>query len=50
MGFQAGYCPESEKYFKEALSIPVYSGFSGSQQAHVIQTLKSIFLNNDLEI
>lgn len=44
MGFQAGYCSESEKYFKEALSVPVYSGFSGSQQAYVIQTLKSIFL------
>jgi UDP-4-amino-4,6-dideoxy-N-acetyl-beta-L-altrosamine transaminase len=43
MGFPAGYCPESEKYHQEALSIPIYFGLSDSQQAHVIQTIKSIF-------
>src|SRR5262249_47362562 len=26
MGFRAGYCPEAEKYHKEAISLPMFAG------------------------
>ncbi len=39
MGFKVGYCPESEAYFKQALSIPMYPALSESEQGKVIQVL-----------
>ncbi|MDP3467537.1 MAG: UDP-4-amino-4,6-dideoxy-N-acetyl-beta-L-altrosamine transaminase [Daejeonella sp.] len=43
MGFQIGYCEEAEKYFKSAISIPVFSSLTNDQQSKVIEVLKSIF-------
>jgi UDP-4-amino-4,6-dideoxy-N-acetyl-beta-L-altrosamine transaminase len=43
MGFQIGYCEEAEKYFKSAISIPVFSSFTNDQQSKVIEVLKNIF-------
>lgn len=41
-GFQPGYCPEAECYFKEALSIPLYAGLTEQDQNHVINTLTQV--------
>lgn len=40
-GFKEGYCPESEKYFREAISIPVYPNLGEEQYAHVVRTLRT---------
>lgn len=39
MGFKAGYCPEAEKYYTEALSLPMFPGLTAAQQDQVIQVL-----------
>jgi UDP-4-amino-4,6-dideoxy-N-acetyl-beta-L-altrosamine transaminase len=39
MGFTAGYCPEAERYFAQAISIPIYPGLTISQQNSVFRTL-----------
>jgi UDP-4-amino-4,6-dideoxy-N-acetyl-beta-L-altrosamine transaminase len=43
-GFKAGYCPEAEAYYAEALSLPMYAALTNEQQNHVVQTLKSILI------
>lgn len=40
MGFAAGYCPEAEKYFEQAISIPLYPGLTTEQQDYVVRTLR----------
>jgi UDP-4-amino-4,6-dideoxy-N-acetyl-beta-L-altrosamine transaminase len=40
IGFDKGYCPESEAYFREALSIPIYTSLTDSDQTRVIDALK----------
>ena len=42
LGFEIGYCPESEKYFQEALSIPMYPSMTDDQQSKVISVLKDV--------
>ena len=44
MGFEAGYCLESEGYHREALSIPIYPTLTQEEQDHVINTLKKIIV------
>ena len=39
MGFQEGYCPEAEKYFRECLSLPMYFGLTNEDQQFVVKTL-----------
>lgn len=39
MGFHAGYCPEAEQYYSEAISLPMYPGLTEEQQRHVVQAL-----------
>lgn len=39
MGFDAGYCPESELYHKETISLPMFSTLSDAAQDTVIATL-----------
>jgi len=39
MGFPIGYCPEAEKYFTSALSIPLYPGLTFDQQDSVIGSI-----------
>ena len=39
MGFKAGYCPEAEKYYQQALSIPMYPTMTDAEQAKVICVL-----------
>jgi UDP-4-amino-4,6-dideoxy-N-acetyl-beta-L-altrosamine transaminase len=39
MGFEPGYCPQAERYFAEALSLPLYPGLTLAQQDFVLATL-----------
>jgi len=41
MGFRPGYCPEAERYHKEALSIPIYATLSARQQEQVVYALRA---------
>lgn len=40
MGFNAGYCPESEHYFSEAITLPLYPGMSDSDQEQVVNAIR----------
>ena len=42
MGFKSGYCPEAEKYFQTAISLPIYSKLSEFQQDKVIYTVRRL--------
>lgn len=42
MGFNPGYCSEAERYFQEALSIPMYPTMTAEQQEEVIATLRAV--------
>ncbi len=42
MGFASGQFPEAEKYYKEAISIPLFSVMTEGQQDTVCSTLKTI--------
>jgi len=43
MGFKVGHCPEAEQYFKETLSIPIFSALTNEQQVKVIHCLDESF-------
>ncbi|WP_022954977.1 UDP-4-amino-4,6-dideoxy-N-acetyl-beta-L-altrosamine transaminase [Perlucidibaca piscinae] len=40
LGFRAGDFPESERYYKEAISLPMYQGLTEADQDTVIRTLR----------
>jgi UDP-4-amino-4,6-dideoxy-N-acetyl-beta-L-altrosamine transaminase len=42
MGFNAGYCPEAERYYKEVLSIPIYPTLTARDQDKVINVLVQV--------
>lgn len=42
LGFNPGYCLEAEKYYGEAISLPIYSEFTEVEQKLVAETLKKI--------
>lgn len=42
MGFSDGDFPESERYYREAISLPMYHGMTEEQQDLVVQTLADI--------
>ena len=44
MGFKAGYCPEAEQYYQQAISIPMFAGLSDVEQEKVIQVLKDLLV------
>lgn len=39
LGFKAGYCPEAEQYYAEAISLPMYPGLTEAQQDEVVAAL-----------
>ena len=47
LGFRRNYCPESERYFREAISLPIYSNLSQEQQEQVISILKNTLQSKD---
>jgi len=42
LGFEAGHCPEAERYYSEAISLPMFAGLTEDQQDRVFRTLKNI--------
>jgi UDP-4-amino-4,6-dideoxy-N-acetyl-beta-L-altrosamine transaminase len=42
MGFTAGYCPQAEQYYAEAISLPLYPGLTEAQQDHVVATIREV--------
>jgi len=42
MGFKVGYCEEAERYYSEAISLPMFSNLTIPQQDHVIESLKKV--------
>jgi UDP-4-amino-4,6-dideoxy-N-acetyl-beta-L-altrosamine transaminase len=40
LGFKAGYCPEAERYYAEAISLPMYPGLTELQQDRVIDVMR----------
>jgi dTDP-4-amino-4,6-dideoxygalactose transaminase len=40
MGFEKGYCPEAESFFKSAISIPIYPSLTDSQQEFAIERIR----------
>ena len=39
LGFKSGYCPESERYYAEAISLPMYPGLTEVEQDRVVGAL-----------
>jgi len=39
IGFKTGYCPEAERYYSEAISLPMYQAMSEDQQDKVVAAL-----------
>jgi UDP-4-amino-4,6-dideoxy-N-acetyl-beta-L-altrosamine transaminase len=48
LGFKAGYCPEAEKYYAEAISLPMYPGLTEQQQDRVVATLDSVLAEGSI--
>ena len=44
LGFQPGYCKEAEKYYSEAISLPIYPGLSIKQQNEVASCISKVLL------
>ncbi len=42
LGFERGYCPTAECYFREALSIPLYPGLSQEAQDRTVEMLAEV--------
>ena len=40
IGFNVGYCRQAEKYYSEAISIPLYPGLTVAQQDQVVAVLR----------
>jgi len=41
MDFKAGHCPEAERYYAEAISLPMYPGLTDRQQDRVVSALRA---------
>ena len=39
LGFRAAHCPEAERYYAEAISLPMYPGLNEEQQHQVVHAL-----------
>ena len=39
LGFSRGYCPEAERYYARALSLPIFPGLSDADQDVVVRAL-----------
>ena len=46
MGFRVGDFPESEKYYSEAISLPMFPNLSEEDQDKVVKVLSSIVLKS----
>lgn len=46
LGFTEGHCPEAERYYAEAISIPLFAGLTDQQQIEIVETLGSVLLSS----
>jgi UDP-4-amino-4,6-dideoxy-N-acetyl-beta-L-altrosamine transaminase len=46
MGFEAGYCPQAELYYKETISLPMFPSLSDVAQDTVISALRNALTAN----
>ena len=42
LGFSKGYCPNAEKYYSRAISLPMFSGLTDEEQDWVVMQLIKI--------
>lgn len=42
IGFKSGLCPESEKYFKETMTLPLYPGLKYSDQLRIFKLINAV--------
>ncbi|MEJ7775860.1 MAG: UDP-4-amino-4,6-dideoxy-N-acetyl-beta-L-altrosamine transaminase [Sphingomicrobium sp.] len=42
LGFRPGHCPEAERYYAEAISIPLYYGLSEANQDRVVEAVRQV--------
>jgi dTDP-4-amino-4,6-dideoxygalactose transaminase len=42
LGFKLGYCPEGERYYAEAISLPMYPGLTDEQHENVVNNLRKV--------
>ena len=42
LGFKKGLCAEAERYYAEAITLPLYYGLKDGEQDRVVKTLKKI--------
>jgi dTDP-4-amino-4,6-dideoxygalactose transaminase len=42
MGFKAGDFPEAERYYSEAISLPIYPTLTEENQVKVVEALRAI--------
>ncbi|WP_333609573.1 UDP-4-amino-4,6-dideoxy-N-acetyl-beta-L-altrosamine transaminase [Arsukibacterium sp.] len=40
LGFKAGYCPQAELYYQQAVTIPLFPGLTAKEQHSVVATLQ----------
>jgi UDP-4-amino-4,6-dideoxy-N-acetyl-beta-L-altrosamine transaminase len=50
LGFAPGYCPEAEQYYREAISLPMYPTLGDSEQAYVVESLRSALCPTPIEV
>ncbi len=48
LGFQAGHCPQAERYYREAISLPMYPDLNETQQAQVVDTLMKVLAEGSM--
>jgi dTDP-4-amino-4,6-dideoxygalactose transaminase len=41
LGFRPGYCPEAERYYAAAISLPLFARMSSEQQDRVVAAIES---------
>lgn len=42
LGFREGHCPEAERYYREAISLPVFPGLTENDQSTVVEALSRL--------
>lgn len=40
LGFKAGYCAEAERYYVEAISLPIFPGLTEDAQSKIVESLR----------
>jgi len=44
-GYKAGKCPNSEQYYSQSLSLPLYSGLENEQVEQIVASVKKVLLD-----